>query len=1433
MRGAGRVFLLTALACAITAGVVAADEQWITVGPQGPAGIVAKSGGPPSLAVTRSELEGFRTRVDTTGFGVRIRTTKAGEFVELLWPDASISGEVGKPALPVVRRLFVTSPKTRVSLQVHMGEARRVSLSELGLPWRVMPVQPPIEKLPGARERAVLHFDESAYSGCSHLKDERVTIERLGIARGLQLYLLEIRPLAYHPDQQSLTVWPKLQARVTLHGGKALNQGLDPLPGLRNIVLNPEVIPVPVKATGNYLIIVDNDYESAIASFASAKSAQGFSVTTHTVNGDSNSAIKSYIESLWGGANSPDFVLLVGDTNTIPHWTGGGEGSPATDLPYSCMDGSSDWYPDIALGRFPVRSTTDVQAIVDKTLYYENGPLADPDYKMRAVFMAGEDNYSITEGTHNWVISNYMSPNGYSYDRLYMVTYGAGTADVRNAFNAGRFFGIYSGHGAESYWADGPPFYQSDVNGLTNTNMYPAVWSFACVTGTYTNTECFTETWILAPDKGAVTIYGSSVNSYWTEDDVLEKRLFDSIFDDGDSVPDRIGAIWNDARMRYLSEMGSGSTTRRYFEMYNLMGDPSLMLLGSESPPSGLQVTPGTGLVSEGPSGGPFTPDSIVYTLENLGDSGINYTVSNNESWVSLSNTSGYLSASSSTDVTVSINASAGSLANGEHSDTVSFTNTTDHVGDTTRDVSLTVGVETPQYSWSMDSDPGWTTQGLWAWGQPSGGGGQYGGPDPTSGYTGSNVYGYNLSGDYENNLSETHLTSTAIDCTGLTNVTLKLWRWLGVEQPSYDHAYVRVSNNGSSWTTIWENSAVVEDSAWSQQEYDISSVADNQATVYLRWTIGTTDGSWQYCGWNIDDVEIWGLGGAETCSDGILNQGEDLIDCGGPCPACSCLVDNDCSDGLFCTGSESCDGYGECQAGSDPCPTSLCDDDLDQCVDCLDNDDCDDGLFCNGAETCSSGSCLAGSDPCPGQSCDEVNDICEPLPSGLEVTPGTGLVSEGPAGGPFTPNSVVYTLENVGDTGFNYTVSNSESWVSLSNTSGYLAAYASTDVTVSINANADSLASGGYSDTVTFTNTTDHVGDTTRNVNLTVSGEGPYYSWSMDTDPGWTTQGQWAWGQPTGGGGQYGGPDPTSGYTGSNVYGYNLSGDYENNLSETHLTSTAIDCTGLTNVTLKFWRWLGVEQPSYDHAYVRVSNDGSTWTTIWENSAVVEDSAWSQHELDISSVADNQATVYLRWTMGTTDGSWQYCGWNIDDVEIWQEAPPACDVDEGFESGAGGWTNSASSTCTTGDFVAATPTEVVNTVVTQPDGAHAGSNAWFTATNSAAGTDDVDGGVCITESPVYNVTADSDVSAYYFHGQRDAGDDSSGDYFYLEVSINGGAWTSLAAYGDVQNVAAWTQVSTTASAGDTVQLRIRVSDGPSAGDLVEGGIDSVKICEQ
>jgi hypothetical protein len=100
-------------------------------------------------------------------------------------------------------------------------------------------------------------------------------------------------------------------------------------------------------------------------------------------------------------------------------------------------------------------------------------------------------------------------------------------------------------------------------------------------------------------------------------------------------------------------------------------------------------------------------------------------------------------------------------------------------------------------------------------------------------------------------------------------------------------------------------------------------------------------------------DLSALGSCAAPTCTDGIQNQGEQRIDCGGPCPPCQCLTDAACSDGLFCTGAETCDAFGDCQAGPDPCPGQLCNEATDQCVDCFTNPDC------SGQELCCSGLCI------------------------------------------------------------------------------------------------------------------------------------------------------------------------------------------------------------------------------------------------------------------------------------------------------------------------------------------------------------------------------------------------------------------------------------------------------------------------------------------
>jgi hypothetical protein len=61
---------------------------------------------------------------------------------------------------------------------------------------------------------------------------------------------------------------------------------------------------------------------------------------------------------------------------------------------------------------------------------------------------------------------------------------------------------------------------------------------------------------------------------------------------------------------------------------------------------------------------------------------------------------------------------------------------------------------------------------------------------------------------------------------------------------------------------------------------FDISAIADGQATVYVRWGMGPTDGGTTYPGWNIDDVALWGLDTSEPCEGDLDGDGDvDLTD--------------------------------------------------------------------------------------------------------------------------------------------------------------------------------------------------------------------------------------------------------------------------------------------------------------------------------------------------------------------------------------------------------------------------------------------------------------------------------------------------------------------------------------------------------------------------
>ena len=515
--------------------------------------------------------------------GLNPRGYKASNSRCLTVPDTGYSTVPGEPELPAVRSLLVVPDAADVSATI-TGETFTVSLADVGIDFPLIPLQAPLPKQPGEPELAALNVNATVYASDQFVPETAIRVAEAGHVNGQRLIAVEINPISYNPVGQTLKVYESLTFNIEL-GSSTQLAGLQPAAaseadppqdtGLGEELQSARAEEAAV-STNRLLVIAHDDFASDLGTFAEHKTNMGWDVdlVSTSTAGTSAPQIRSYIQSQYNDyAMRPDAVLLVGDTDRIPHFVGSGPSSPDTDLYYATMDGGDDWYPEFPVGRFSVRSSVELADVITKTVEYETEPVGT--WTTHVAFMAGADNYQISEGTHNWVIDRYLDPLGYTSDRVFTVAHGATRQEVSDSFNDQCMMGIFSGHASTSSWVDGPPFSRTDVENLTNTGAYPFIASFACDTGNYVVDESLAETWLRVADKGAVASWAASDTSYWAEDDILEKALFRAIYDD-DQV------AFGDATLRakelYLEYFGPTPTTRCYFEMYNLFGDPTVAL---------------------------------------------------------------------------------------------------------------------------------------------------------------------------------------------------------------------------------------------------------------------------------------------------------------------------------------------------------------------------------------------------------------------------------------------------------------------------------------------------------------------------------------------------------------------------------------------------------------------------------------------------------------------------------------------------------------------------------------------------------------------------------------------------------------------------------------------------------------------------------------
>ena len=136
--------------------------------------------------------------------------TEKGNFIQLDVPDYGSSNRIGDPKLPMLRKLIEIPIGATPSVKVTNYTVTDYKLSDYGITYPVLSAQPSVSKAP-TKPKPKFQYNEITYSSNQFNSDELVTVDVLGIMRGVRLARLNIAPVQYNPVTNTIRVYNDIE----------------------------------------------------------------------------------------------------------------------------------------------------------------------------------------------------------------------------------------------------------------------------------------------------------------------------------------------------------------------------------------------------------------------------------------------------------------------------------------------------------------------------------------------------------------------------------------------------------------------------------------------------------------------------------------------------------------------------------------------------------------------------------------------------------------------------------------------------------------------------------------------------------------------------------------------------------------------------------------------------------------------------------------------------------------------------------------------------------------------------------------------------------------------------------------------------------------------------------------------------------------------
>jgi len=235
--------------------------------------------------------------------------------------------------------------------------------------------------------------------------------------------------------------------------------------------------------------------------------------------------------------------------------------------------------PELAIGRWPVRTLEGFKAVVNKTLAWE---ITGQSAAHTALFIADVIDEGADFDKQLEAVSNQFTEHGWEdITRVYLdelIDEKQGDVDaavstsreqIIQTLSDGASITSYSGHSSPSAWSYKGMLKQSDITSIYNTDRTTMALPLACfatyVDSPYTNT--IAHQFLAAGEHGAVAVYGASMLSSYKDNGIAARKVIDGLLK-GKTIGEAVQYMKQSMGVKYLDVIRNGA----------LQGDVTLRL---------------------------------------------------------------------------------------------------------------------------------------------------------------------------------------------------------------------------------------------------------------------------------------------------------------------------------------------------------------------------------------------------------------------------------------------------------------------------------------------------------------------------------------------------------------------------------------------------------------------------------------------------------------------------------------------------------------------------------------------------------------------------------------------------------------------------------------------------------------------------------------